>query len=105
MTDHLKTRKVKVCTNGLKWMNGNIRKAMNRRYALLRRAQSNPSDPEAWELYRQQRNHVTKITREAEAEYWDDKFKNANSSSDVWRVVREIQRAVWAQSKTRMETS
>ena len=48
---------------------------------------------------------MTKITREAEAEYWDDKFKNANSSSDVWRVVREIQRAVWAQSKTRMETS
>ena len=100
MTDHLKTRKVNVCTNGLKWMNGNIRKAMNRRYALLRRAQSNPSD----QLYRQQRNHVT-ITREAEAEYWDDKFKNAKSSSDVWRVVREIQRAVWAQSKTRMETS
>jgi len=91
MTDHLKTRKVKVRTNGLKWMNGNIRKAMNRRYALLRRAQSNPSDPEAWKLYRRQRNHVTKITREAEAEYWNDKFKNANSSSDFWRVVREMQ--------------
>ena len=29
--------------------------------------------------------------REAEAEYWKDKFENANSSSDFWRVVREMQ--------------
>ena len=81
---------------------------MNRRYALLGRAQSNSSDPEAWKLYRQQRNHMTKITREAEAEYWDDKFKNANSSSDFWRVVREMQgksKSSVGQSKMRMETS
>ena len=91
MSDHLKTRKVKVRTNGLKWMNGSIRKEMNKRYALLRRAQSNPSDPDAWKQYRQQRNHVTKIMREAEAEYWKDKFENANSSSDFWRVVCEMQ--------------
>ena len=91
MSDHLKTRKVKVHTNGLKWMNGSIRKEMNKRYALLRRAQSNPSDPDAWKQYRQQQNHVTKIMREAEAEYWKDKFENASSSSDFWRVVREMQ--------------
>ena len=91
MTDHLKTRKVKVHTNGLKWMNGNIRKEMNRRYALPKTAQSNPSDADAWKLYRQQRNHVAKIMRAAEAEYWTDKFRNANSSSDVWRVVGEMQ--------------
>jgi len=36
--DHLKTRKVKARTNGLKWMNSSIRKEMNRRYALLKRA-------------------------------------------------------------------
>ena len=56
-------------TNGLKWMNGNIRKEVNRRYALLRRAQSNPGPADALKLYRQQRNHVTRIMREADAEY------------------------------------
>ena len=48
---------------------------MNRRYALLKRAQSNPSEVGNWKLYHQQRNHVTKIMREAE----------------VWRVVRKMQ--------------
>lgn len=106
MTDHLKTRKVKVRTNGLKWMNGNIRKVMNRRYALLRRAQSNSGDPETWKLYRQQRNHVTKIMREAKAEYCNDKFKNAQVISGGWYVkCKASQRVVWVQSKMRMETS
>ena len=41
LNDHLKTRKVKVRTNGLKWMNSSIRKEMNRRYALFKKAQSN----------------------------------------------------------------
>ena len=34
LNDHLKTRKVKVPTNGLKWMNSTIRKEMKGRYAL-----------------------------------------------------------------------
>ena len=29
--------------------------------------------------------------RDAEALYWKDKFENANSSGDFWRVVREMQ--------------
>ena len=36
--DHLKTRKVKVRTNGLRWMNNSIRKEMNRRYVLLKKS-------------------------------------------------------------------
>ena len=69
MSDHLKTRKVKVRTNGQKWMNSTIRKEMNRRYALLKKAQSNPNDSDLWKQYRRERNHVTKIMREAEAAY------------------------------------
>ena len=34
--------------------------------------------------------------REAEALYWKDKFENANSSGDFWRVVREMQGKVKA---------
>ena len=31
-----------------------------------------------------------------EALYWKDKFENANSSGDFWRVVREMQGKVKA---------
>ena len=72
-------------------MNSSIRKEMNRRYALLKRAQSNPKNPDLWKQYRRQRNHVTKLMRDAEALYWKDKFENANSSGDFLRVVREMQ--------------
>ena len=34
---------------------------------------------------------MTKLMRDAEALYWKDKFENANSSGDFWRVVREMQ--------------
>ena len=44
-----------------------------------------------WKQYRRQRNYVTKLMREAEALYWKDKFENANSSGDFWKVVREMQ--------------
>lgn len=38
LNDHLKTRKVKVSTNGLKSMNSTIRKEMNGRYALKKKS-------------------------------------------------------------------
>lgn len=74
MNERLKSCKVKVRTNGLMWMNSNIIKEMNRRYVLLRKVQRNPSDTDAWKRYSKKRNLVTKITREAEAEYWKVKF-------------------------------
>lgn len=72
-------------------MNSSIRKEMNRRYALLRKGQRNLSDLDAQSQYCKQHNCVSKIMREAEIEYWKDKFENANSSGNFWRVVREMQ--------------
>ena len=72
LNDHLKTTKVKVPTNGLKWMNSTIRKEMNRGYALLKKAQSKPNNSDLWKQYRRQRNHGTKLMREAEALFWKD---------------------------------
>ena len=91
MNEHIRTRKAKVCTNGLRWMNANIRKEMNRRYTLLKQAQNQPRNAGAWKQHRKQRNRVTRIIREAEAEYWKDKFENTKSSGDFWNVVREMQ--------------
>jgi len=44
ISEHIKTRKVKVRTNNQPWINGEIRKALNERYKLLQRARLTSSN-------------------------------------------------------------
>ena len=90
LNDHLTVRKVKIRTNSLPWMNSTLRKEMNLRYKLLKRAQNYPKENNIWLKYRKQRNYVTYLSRKTKAEYWNEKFVNASSSKDFWKTVKQM---------------
>ena len=68
VNDHIPQRRVKIRSGSLPWMNSHIRKSMNKRYNILKRAKETGSK-ELWEEYKKLRNEVTKLLREAEAKY------------------------------------
>ena len=74
VNDHNPQRRVKIRSESLPWMNSHIRKTMNKRYNILKRAKETGSK-ELWEEYKKLRNEVTKLLREAEAKYWRQEFK------------------------------
>ena len=61
MDEHLKRKKLKVRDKSLPWMNTAIRKQMNLRYKLLKKAQKSPNDTDKWVQYKKQRNYVIRI--------------------------------------------
>ena len=90
LKDHLTTRKAKIRSNSLPWMNSALRKEMNLRYKLLKHAQKFPQNTVHWSKYRRQQNHVTQQIRKAEADYWKTKFEKDGNSRDVWKIVRAM---------------
>eukprot|EP00112_Aurelia_sp_Birch-Aquarium-sp1_P013646 Seg2901.1 transcript_id=Seg2901.1/GoldUCD/mRNA.D3Y31 product="hypothetical protein" protein_id=Seg2901.1/GoldUCD/D3Y31 len=88
---HIKTRKAKIRSNSLPWMDRAIRREMNLHYKLLKDAQLNPNNAEKWGKYRKQRNHVTTLCRKKEAEYWKGRFEQADCAADFWKTVKSMQ--------------
>ena len=74
---HVPTRRVKARQRSLPWMNSEIRKAMNKRYKLLRLCDGSQASKKNWEDYKKARNNVTKLLKSAETQYWKDQFPNA----------------------------
>lgn len=72
-------------------MNSSIRKQLNKRYKLLRKAQQTPKGSQAWMDYKKARNHGTKLLRSAESNYWLSKFTEATSAIDFWKTVRSFE--------------
>ena len=68
ISEHIPQRRVKIRSDNLPWMNSNIRKIMNKRYKVLKRAKQTRS-AEHWAEYKKLRNQVTKLLRESEANY------------------------------------
>ena len=62
---------------------------MNKHYNILKRAKETGSK-ELWDKYKKLRNEVTKLLREAEANYWRQEFNNTESSKDFWKLVARI---------------
>jgi len=89
--EHVKSRKVKVRAKTHPWMNGAIRKQLNNRYNLLKKAQTTPKGSNEWAAYKLLRNKCTKLIRVAEASYWKSKFQGVSSSSkEFWRCMNEF---------------
>ena len=59
ISDHVKTRKVKVKTKNQPWMTGDIRKMLNKRYRLFQKAKRSGNDSLTWKAYKQMRNTCT----------------------------------------------
>ena len=77
MQQHVKTRRVKIRSKSLPWIDTKIRKEMSKRYKYLKAAQTLPKDHEKWVLYKEQRNKVNNLVRKSEAEYWRQSFGKA----------------------------
>lgn len=58
---HVPTRRVEAGQRSLPWMNSEIRKAMNKRYKLLRLCDGSQASKKNWEVYKKARNDVTKL--------------------------------------------
>ena len=89
MNDHISLRRVKIRSDSLPWMNFHIRKTMNKRYNIPKRAKETGSK-ELWDEYKKLRNEVTKLLREPETHYWRQEFNNKDSSKDFWKLVARI---------------
>ena len=88
-TEFLPKRKVKMRSKSLPWMNGDIRKLMNKRYKLLQQAQKT-KDPEDFERYKALRNQVNIALRKADSKYWKDLLKSKDKGSrDFWKIVKK----------------
>ena len=91
VNEHIRSRQVKIRAQSHPWMNSELRKQMNQRYKLLRKAQkTNKGSPE-WIAYKSARNLCTFALRRAKSRYWKDKFDNSNSSKEFWSLVKSFQ--------------
>ena len=77
-------------SKSLPWMNGDVRKLMNKRYKLLKQAQKT-KDSEDFEKYKVLRNQVNILLRKAESKYWKDLLKSKDKGSrDFWTIVKKM---------------
>ena len=89
ISEHVKTRKVKVRKNNQPWMTGEVRKAINNRYKLLIKARSTPRNSKEWSDYKKARNACTNIIRSTKANYWKNEFTSCESS-EFWSLVKKF---------------
>jgi len=69
-------------------MTGTIRKALNNRYKLFKKAKTLGNNAFAWKKYKKTRTICTKIIRESKAKFWKQEFQNADNSKTFWRTVK-----------------
>ena len=86
---HIPKRKVRTRTNSLPWLNLEIRKAQNKRYKLLKQYKEN-KDEETWQTYKQLRNKMQKMLKEAEMVYWRNQFDKASNCKEFGQVVKKV---------------
>ena len=91
MKSHVHVRRVKIRRGSLPWMNLSIRKQLNKRYKLLRKAPQTPKDSLAWMNYKKTRNRYTKVLRSVESSYWISKFNETTYAIDFWKTVRSFE--------------
>ena len=83
-------RKAKIRSKSLPWMNSKLRKLMNQRYVLLRKANRTQESKDQDE-YKRMRNRVSKELKSSEANYWKQKLAETDKgSSDFWKAVKAI---------------
>ena len=82
--------KAKLYTRSLPWMNGEIRRLMNKRYKQLKKAQQT-KDPKEYDKYKILRNKVNIELKRAESQYWKKLLKIKDKrSKDFWKVIKKM---------------
>ena len=90
VSDHVKTRKVKVRGNNQPWMTGDLRKMINNRYKLLMKGRGTPHRSKEREDYKRARNACTNLIRYTKAIYWKSKFISSDSPKSFWSLVKKF---------------
>ena len=90
--EHVKARKAKIRKDSLPWVDGQMRKLMNKRYKLLKQCDGTEKTSAQWTEYRKVKNKVTKMMRQAEAKYWHDQLSEAASTQDFRKTYRKQQK-------------
>ena len=91
ISEHVKTRKVKVRSNNQPWITGEVRKSINNRYKLLKKARSTPRLSPEWKEYKKTKNACTNLIKLTKENYWKKKFLSSNSVKSFWKTVRKFQ--------------
>ncbi len=86
----IKTRKAKVKSHTLPWINRDIKKLMNQRYKALQMWQRNRNNIGLKYAYTKLRNDVTKALRLAVADYWKEQFENATTAKEFWQTINKL---------------
>ena len=90
--EQVKTRKAKVRTKSLPWVNGDVGKIMNKRYRTLLNWQKDESNCALKRKYQDLRNQARKELRIAETTHCKDQFKKANTNKDFWKLVNKVKK-------------
>ena len=91
ISEHVKTRKVKVRSNNKPWMTRDVRKVINERYRILKKARNTPRHSSEWKNYRRARNTCTNLIRHTKANYWRNEFLSSDTIKSFWKTVRKFQ--------------
>ena len=71
------------------WLNREIKKEMNHRDQLLRKAQKSNLDTD-WAAYKQKRNYVTNAIKRCRKNFYDQKLIESNTSEKLWKTIKEV---------------
>ena len=69
------------------FMNSNLRKAIYKKCMIRNKYYKERSDKN-WELYKTQRNYVTKLRRQSIRNYFTTKTEGVRSSKDFWKIIK-----------------
>ena len=81
-------KRVKVRSHSSPWINNDIRRKMNLRFKLFKRAVST-NDHEIYTRYKKVRNEITSQIRYAKAQYFNEKLAEVKSAAAYWNLIAE----------------
>ena len=85
---HAPMKRVKIRSQSSPWINNEIRRKMNLRFKLFKRAVST-KDQEIYARYKKVRNEITSQIKIAKAQYFNDKLAEAKSATAYWNLIAE----------------
>ena len=85
---HAPTKGVKIRSQSSPWINNDIRRKMNLRYKLFKRAVST-KDQGIYARYKKVRNEITSEIRNARAQFFKEKLAEVKSAAAYWNLIAE----------------
>ena len=85
---HAALKRVKIRSQSSPWINNDIRRKMNLRFKLFKRAVST-KDQETYARYKKVRNEITSEIRNAKARYFNEKLAEVKSAAAYWNLIAE----------------